>query len=81
MTNETNNDTAKELFIKRLNESDMYFVIKDIPKNETNKVARSEEHTSEFQSRQYLVCRLLLEKKKKLVTYKYYINLFSSIPS
>src|SRR3712207_8434900 len=25
---------------------------------------RSEEHTSEFQSRQYLVCRLLLEKKK-----------------
>src|SRR3712207_7240658 len=29
--------------------------------------ARSEEHTSELQSRQYLVCRLLLEKKK---TYK-----------
>src|SRR3712207_7334938 len=28
--------------------------------------ARSEEHTSELQSRQYLVCRLLLEKKKKL---------------
>src|SRR3712207_8039257 len=27
---------------------------------------RSEEHTSELQSRQYLVCRLLLEKKKKL---------------
>src|SRR3712207_7355348 len=26
---------------------------------------RSEEHTSEFQSRQYLVCRLLLEKKKQ----------------
>src|SRR6476620_12186480 len=31
--------------------------------------ARSEEHTSELQSRQYLVCRLLLEKKKK--TYKH----------
>src|SRR3712207_7188585 len=31
---------------------------------------RSEEHTSELQSRQYLVCRLLLEKKKKL----YYVN-------
>src|SRR3712207_8725450 len=35
---------------------------------------RSEEHTSELQSRQYLVCRLLLEKKKKhnkkaIVTY------------
>src|SRR3712207_9471292 len=30
---------------------------------------RSEEHTSELQSRQYLVCRLLLEKKKKNDTY------------
>src|SRR3712207_7363421 len=30
-----------------------------------NFFARSEEHTSELQSRQYLVCRLLLEKKKK----------------
>src|SRR3712207_8217761 len=29
--------------------------------------ARSEEHTSELQSRQYLVCRLLLEKKKKAI--------------
>src|SRR3712207_8796654 len=29
---------------------------------------RSEEHTSELQSRQYLVCRLLLEKKKKLTS-------------
>src|SRR3712207_8546372 len=29
---------------------------------------RSEEHTSELQSRQYLVCRLLLEKKKKFTT-------------
>src|SRR3712207_7637697 len=28
-------------------------------------VVRSEEHTSELQSRQYLVCRLLLEKKKR----------------
>src|SRR3712207_8694108 len=33
--------------------------------------ARSEEHTSELQSRQYLVCRLLLEKKK---TSTHYIN-------
>src|SRR3712207_7922310 len=31
----------------------------------TDKAFRSEEHTSELQSRQYLVCRLLLEKKKK----------------
>src|SRR3712207_8761335 len=35
--------------------------------------ARSEEHTSELQSRQYLVCRLLLEKKK-IITYYYYVN-------
>src|SRR5438445_3108782 len=31
-------------------------------------VERSEEHTSELQSRQYLVCRLLLEKKKRQAT-------------
>src|SRR3712207_8546769 len=31
-------------------------------------VDRSEEHTSELQSRQYLVCRLLLEKKKIILT-------------
>src|SRR5438445_6862030 len=31
---------------------------------ETGRPGRSEEHTSELQSRQYLVCRLLLEKKK-----------------
>src|SRR3712207_7458900 len=31
----------------------------------TVSLPRSEEHTSELQSRQYLVCRLLLEKKKK----------------
>src|SRR3712207_6938422 len=32
----------------------------------TESLTRSEEHTSELQSRQYLVCRLLLEKKKLL---------------
>src|SRR3712207_7011450 len=32
-------------------------------------LCRSEEHTSELQSRQYLVCRLLLEKKKQQNTY------------
>src|SRR3712207_7485137 len=30
---------------------------------------RSEEHTSELQSRQYLVCRLLLEKKQRMVVH------------
>src|SRR3712207_6964677 len=33
----------------------------------TSPSTRSEEHTSELQSRQYLVCRLLLEKKKKIM--------------
>src|SRR5258707_11599068 len=32
---------------------------------------RSEEHTSELQSRQYLVCRLLLEKKKRALAARY----------
>src|SRR3712207_7977614 len=36
--------------------------VKHVPTEQT----RSEEHTSELQSRQYLVCRLLLEKKNKL---------------
>src|SRR3712207_9137886 len=39
---------------------------KEAPKKDkkVTRQARSEEHTSELQSRQYLVCRLLLEKKK-----------------
>src|SRR3712207_7409924 len=42
--------------------------------------SRSEEHTSELQSRQYLVCRLLLEKKKKHnnTLQIYNINIISS---
>src|SRR3712207_8947543 len=48
----------------------------DVPKESSHLVSsylirgrrmRSEEHTSEIQSRQYLVCRLLLEKKKNYV--------------
>src|SRR3712207_8067597 len=37
----------------------------------TNRYKRSEEHTSELQSRQYLVCRLLLEKKNMYNIYDY----------
>src|SRR3712207_8994560 len=42
---------------------------------------RSEEHTSELQSRQYLVCRLLLEKKKNKLKKKVemYESLYSNI--
>src|SRR3712207_8917549 len=42
-------------------------------------LARSEEHTSELQSRQYLVCRLLLEKKKNIqqqhIIYSHHLTL------
>src|SRR6202008_5163875 len=41
----------------------------------TRRLARSEEHTSELQSRQYLVCRLLLEKKKQYPELKLRQNL------
>src|SRR3712207_7065163 len=40
-----------------------------IPRSRVRVPPRSEEHTSELQSRQYLVCRLLLEKKKTSSTY------------
>src|SRR3712207_8620910 len=39
------------------------------PRTVSVPAARSEEHTSELQSRQYLVCRLLLEKKKTNSSY------------
>src|SRR3712207_8546618 len=39
--------------------------VKVVPVRCQTQKIRSEEHTSELQSRQYLVCRLLLEKKKK----------------
>src|SRR3712207_7571367 len=38
--------------------------IRQIQQSRVQSHGRSEEHTSELQSRQYLVCRLLLEKKK-----------------
>src|SRR5207253_9962040 len=42
------------------------WLVGDHPKDiEAGRAARSEEHTSELQSRGHLVCRLLLEKKKK----------------
>jgi len=38
--------------------------LRELISNASDAANRSEEHTSELQSRQYLVCRLLLEKKK-----------------
>src|SRR3712207_8269588 len=45
--------------------ADLVFALQHLPHADR----RSEEHTSELQSRQYLVCRLLLEKKKKTALY------------
>src|SRR3712207_8954496 len=42
------------------------FSAKTVGSDAPSSATRSEEHTSELQSRQYLVCRLLLEKKKKI---------------
>src|SRR3712207_8110387 len=42
---------------------------------------RSEEHTSELQSRQYLVCRLLLEKKQKPTQFRPQLPLARARPS
>src|SRR3712207_8615590 len=47
------------------NQEKLQMVAEDIA--DTYKVERSEEHTSELQSRQYLVCRLLLEKTKSYI--------------
>src|SRR5437870_7641773 len=41
------------------------------------RLLRSEEHTSELQSRGHLVCRLLLEKKKKIYKISYSLIIFS----
>src|SRR5690554_5267549 len=44
--------------------------VKKINEDEITIIARSEEHTSELQSRPHLVCRLLLEKKKNKIIHK-----------
>src|SRR3712207_8733653 len=51
----------------------MAFDLEDaVPPDIVQAKLRSEEHTSELQSRQYLVCRLLLEKKKNISEYILY---------
>src|SRR5258707_10907056 len=56
--------TAHEVFIKLESARAKLTDSRERPNGDL-KITRSEEHTSELQSRQYLVCRLLLEKKKK----------------
>src|SRR5215471_20238886 len=50
--------------LDRQHDSDVFFALKEMP-SVSGFGPRSEEHTSELQSRRDLVCRLLLEKKKK----------------
>src|SRR3712207_8260624 len=54
-----NGDLTKKITVDARGE------IQDLKNTINTMVDRSEEHTSELQSRQYLVCRLLLEKKKE----------------
>src|SRR3712207_7256824 len=58
-------DTAPRQIDRMLNPSPVRAPPTGAPRNDPGPGQRSEEHTSELQSRQYLVCRLLLEKKKK----------------
>src|SRR3712207_8863806 len=54
---------------------------KEMVQTERRIGCRSEEHTSELQSRQYLVCRLLLEKKKPLSRPSHQTPRLNSLPS
>src|SRR5690625_5921145 len=45
------------------------------PRRGLRRTRRSEEHTSELQSRGHLVCRLLLEKKKKIQSRRHYVEM------
>src|SRR3712207_8725221 len=54
-------DLARDMY--RPEQLSLAVVAEDV--DDVRRAARSEEHTSELQSRQYLVCRLLLEKKKQ----------------
>src|SRR3712207_5356724 len=55
-------EIAKDLGIPLLGTNDLHYTHKEDA--QAHDALRSEEHTSELQSRQYLVCRLLLEKTK-----------------
>src|SRR3712207_6976471 len=63
--------------------SEMHYLLLDLPTFTVGAhglvvSSRSEEHTSELQSRQYLVCRLLLEKKKTIHTTTHTILQYST---
>src|SRR3712207_7654727 len=57
-------NTSVSRSVMRLPDRVAFGDLASAPATRVPSAARSEEHTSELQSRQYLVCRLLLEKKK-----------------
>src|SRR3712207_8698558 len=65
---QTEEDNKKIMFTKSTDGGNTFgetIILGDVPRADSSNLERSEEHTSELQSRQYLVCRLLLEKKKQ----------------
>src|SRR3712207_7128430 len=64
----TNTTCFRILIHSVFKKSVIIFLINSISHTHQIRSHRSEEHTSELQSRQYLVCRLLLEKKKKKIS-------------
>src|SRR5437879_9044145 len=58
--------SARSRIASRLREASLGRKPLDSPAAAAKRIKRSEEHTSELQSPMYLVCRLLLEKKKKI---------------
>src|SRR5947209_16880082 len=58
-------DGTREPYARHKIERGIWIACTKRPVTQQQVDARSEEHTSELQSRQYLVCRLLLEKKKE----------------
>src|SRR3712207_7897037 len=63
----TGSVTTMEHHLLFVSAEDKQSVVTEVAAREGRTIMRSEEHTSELQSRQYLVCRLLLEKKKHLI--------------
>src|SRR5258708_10743318 len=63
--------TARQVILQRLRDAEDELTFGEYAGREGD-IVRSEEHTSELQSPDHLVCRLLLEKKKKSEYHKYF---------
>src|SRR3712207_6879340 len=66
LTNYASREVPEDLKTAEELAQELKLLVKELGGSGKACALRSEEHTSELQSRQYLVCRLLLEKKKKL---------------